>query len=248
MWQVMTHLNPIANDLEGFAKDLVALTDGKSVQSKHYNHKTGLMSRPSIIKSNDFIFASGLHALFLPILRECFNLSVYLDIDEDLRRYFKIQRDVNKRGYTVEKVLNEFKKREHDSKRFIRSQASHADLVLSLQPIHSRILEDLTSMQQLRYKLTVRSCHGLNELSLTRVLIGICGLHVDMVTSSDGSEVELKIEGEAAAEDIALAAQMTCPRILDFLDIYPKWQDGVTGLMQLITLSHINQALIKRFI
>ena len=248
MWQVMTHLNPMANNLEGFANDLVALTDGKSIQSGHYDHQTGHMSRTLSIKSNDIIIASGLHALYLPILRECCNLSIYLDVDEGLRRHFKRQRDVHQRGYTFESVMSSFEKREPDSVRFIRPQASHADLVLSLQPIHPRILEDLNGKQPLRLKLVARSRHGLNELSLTRVLVGICGLHVDMVVSSDAPEVELTIEGEASAQDIALAAQMICPRIFEFLDIHPKWQDGVLGLMQLITLSHINQALTKRFI
>ena len=248
MWQVMTHLNPMANDLEGFAHDLVDLADGKSIQSRHYEHQTGRMSRPFNIKSNDIIIASGLHALYLPILRECYNLSVYLDIDEDLRRHFKLQRDVHQRGHSVEKVLSSFEKREPDSARFIRPQASYADLVLSLMPIHPRILEDLNEKHPLRFKVVARSRHGLNEQSLTRVLVGICGLHVDMVVSSDASEVELTIEGETSAQDIELAAQMICPRIFEFLDIHPKWQDGVMGLMQLITLSHINQALTKRFI
>jgi hypothetical protein len=238
----------MANDLEGFANDLITLTDGKSIQSRHYEHQTGRMSRPFKIKSNDIIIASGLHALYLPILRECYNLSVYLDIDEGLRRHFKLQRDVHQRGHTVEKVLSSFERREPDSERFIVPQASHADLVLSLQPIHPRILEDLNGKHPLRFKLVARSLHGISELSLTRVLVGICGLHVDMVVSSDASEVELTIEGETSAQDIELAAQMICPRIFEFLDIYPKWQDGVMGLMQLITLSHINQALTKRFI
>ena len=248
MWQVMTHLNPMANDLEGFANDLVALTDGKSIQSRRYEHQTGRMSRPFNIKSNDIIIASGLHALYLPILRERYNLSIYLDIDEGLRRHFKLQRDVHHRGHTVEKVLSSFERRESDSVRFIRPQESNADLVLSLQPIHPLILKDLNGKHPLRYKLVARSCHGLNEISLTRVLVGICGLHVDMMVSGDASEVELTIEGEASAQDIAMAAQMICPRIFEFLDIHPKWQDGVMGLMQLITLSHINQALTKRFI
>lgn len=248
MWQVMTHLNPMANDLEGFANDLVSLTDGKSIQARHYDHSSGRMSKPFTIKSNDIIIASGLHALYLHILRKCYNLSVYLDIDEDLRRHFKLQRDVHQRGHTVERVLTSFEKREPDSERFIRPQAAHADLVLSLQPIRADILDDKNLNRPLRFKLVVRSRHGLNELSLTRVLVGVCGLHVDIISSNDASEVELTIEGETSAQDIELAAQMICPRIFEFLDIKPQWRDGVVGLMQLITLSHINQALTKRFI
>lgn len=248
IWQVMTHLNPMANDLEGFANDLIALSDGKNIQSRRYDHRTGHMSRPFSTKSNDIIIASGLHTLYLPILRECFNLSVYLDIDEGLRRHLKLKRDVHQRGHTNESVLSSFDKREPDSARFIRPQAFHADLVLSLRPIHPRMLDELNDKHPLRYKLMVRSRHGLNELSLSRVLIGVCGLHVDMVISNDSSEVELTIEGETSALDIAQAAQIICPRIFEFLDIHPKWQDGVIGLMQLITLSHINQALTKRLL
>jgi uridine kinase len=244
----MTHLNPNANDLEGFANDLIALTDGKSIQSRHYEHQTGRMSRPFKIKSNNIIIASGLHALYLPILMECYNLSVYLDIDEDLRRHFKIQRDVHQRGHTVQSVLSSFEKRESDSVRFIRPQAYHADLVLSLQPIHPLILKDINEKKPLRFKLVARSSYGFNELCLTRILIAICGLHVDIVTNNVASQVEITIEGETSAQDIALAARMICPRIFEFLDIQPKWEDGIMGLMQLISLSHINQALTKRFI
>lgn len=248
MWQVMTHLNPMSNDLEGFANDLVALADSKNIQSRHYDHQTGRMSRPFRIKSNDFVIASGLHALYMPILRECYNLSVYLDIDESLRRHFKLQRDVHQRGHTEEKVLASFERREPDSARFIRPQAAHADLVLSLQPIHPRILEGAGKTPLRHFKIVARSRNGLNELSLTRVLVGVCGLHVDMSTCKDATEVALTIEGETSAQDIEMAARMICPRVFEFLDLKPKWQDGVMGLMQLITLSHINQALTKRFI
>jgi uridine kinase len=248
MWQVMTHLNPMANDLESYANDLLALADGKKISTRHYDHQTGKMSRPARYSSNDFIIASGLHALYLPILRECYDLSIYLDIDEGLRRHLKLLRDVHQRGHTVERVLSSLDKREPDSDRFVRPQAAHADLVMSLLPIHPRLLEDTSGKQTMRYKLEVRSKNTLNEMSLSRVLAGVCGLHVDMNINSDGSEVQLMIEGETSADDIALAARMLFPKLLAFLDIAPQWQNGILGLMQLITLSHINQALKKRFL
>lgn len=248
MWQVMTHINPAANDLEGFATNLISLTDGRSIQASHYNHDTGKMSRPFKVKSNDIIIASGLHALYLPILRECYDLSVYLDIDEDLRTYFKVQRDVNKRGYTIDCVLDALAKRKPDSEKFIRPQAAFADLIFSLRPTHSSSLTNANEQNPPRLKLVVKSRHGFNEISLKRVLIGVCGLHVDMSTNADVSEVKISIEGEASAEDIRMAAQLICPQIFEFLDLQPQWQNGVLGLMQLVTLSHINQALTRRFI
>jgi uridine kinase len=248
MWQVMTHLNPRANDLEAYARDLLALTDGRSIMSRHYDHSTGKMSLPFQVKSNDFIIASGLHALYQPIMRRCYDLSIYLDIDEGLRRFLKLERDVKQRGHTMERVLSSLAKRQPDSDRFIRPQAQYADLVMSLQPIHPRLLEQ-GDAKQMRYKLQARFRHGLSEISLARVLTGVCGLHVDMTIGGDSDqETELVIEGETSSEDIALAAQMLFPEMLAFLDTRPQWRDGILGLMQLITLSHIQQALKKRFL
>lgn len=248
IWQVMTHLNPMANDLEAFANDLVSLIDGKPILLRRYDHKTGIRSEQMRVMSNDFIIASGLHALYLPILRSCFNLSIYLELDEGLRRHLKKRRDVGERGHSVEQVLSAFEKRAPDAEQFIRPQSAYADLVLSVHPIHPRMLDEADGKRPLRFKLVARSRNGLSELSLIRVLVGVCGLHVDIVASNDAAEVELTIEGETSGEDVALAAQMLCPRVLEFLDITPKWADGVLGLMQLIALSHVNQALTKRFL
>jgi hypothetical protein len=65
---------------------------------------------------------------------------------------------------------------------------------------------------------------------------------------TDNSEVVMMIEGETSAADMALSAKILCPNMLEFLDIQPQWQDGITGVMQLVTLLSINQALTKRFI
>jgi len=159
-----------------------------------------------------------------------------------------LKRDVEVRGHTRERVLASFERREPDSQRFIRPQAAHADLLFSLKPIHPNMLADASDGQQLRLKLVARSRMGLSEISLARALIGICGLHVDMVTSSVGDEVVLTIEGETTGKDIELAAKIICPDIFEFLDTSAEWVDGVAGIMQLITLAHIQQALTKRFI
>jgi uridine kinase len=248
MWHVLTHLNPRANDIEGFSNDVIALADGKHILSRHYNHTTGQMSRLHTANSNHFIIASGLHALYTPMLRECCDLRIYLDIDEDLRRFFKFRRDVHQRGHAIERVSQSFIQREPDSVKFIRSQIQYADLVYSLQPAHPHMIDDISAAAPSHYRLKIRSHNSLNELLLRRVLIGVCGLHVDIKMDTDNSEVVMMIEGETSAADMALSAKILCPNMLEFLDIQPQWQDGITGVMQLVTLLSINQALTKRFI
>ena len=251
IWHVMTHLNPRANDLERFSKDLISLIDGKSVLTKYYDHQTGQMSKSFKMKSNDLIIASGLHTLYLPLLRECYNLKIFLEIDEELRKYFKLKRDINLRGHSKKHVLNSLKEREPDSISFIRPQAKHSDLIISLQPIHQKMLDSFDESYNPKLKLVVTMKNGLNELSIHRALVAICGLHVDVMNISDGNDnnkVQITIEGEVSDADIEIVAKILCPNVLQFLDIPPKWDNGMLGLMQLITLCNINHALTKRFI
>lgn len=249
MWSVMTHLNPRANDLGTFARDLIALAGGKGIVAPHYDHVTGRKSRPFQTSSSDVIVASGLHALYLPILREAYDLSIYLDIDEGLRRFLKMDRDVRVRGHSAEKVLLALDEREGDASRFIRPQREHAQLVLSLCPVHPGMLSSGREPSEIRYKLVVRAHQGFHEETLVRTLVAICGLHLDMVLGSgDDAVVEMSIEGDMHAEDMELAAKTLVPQLLPLLKRPPQWHDGVQGLMQLIVLAHLNEAVRRRLL
>ena len=61
VWKVMTHLNPLANDLE-YSNDLIDLSDGKSIEISRYDHETGIKKSREKLNSND-LCASGLHTL-----------------------------------------------------------------------------------------------------------------------------------------------------------------------------------------
>lgn len=247
LWQVMTHLNPMANDLESFSSDLVSLAVGKSINSRHYNHSTGKLTTGTIQASNDIIIASGLHTLHLPILRERIDLKIFLNIDEDLRRRLKIERDVGERGHSEEKVLDSIEKRVEDGEKFIRPQMQHADLCLSLRPINPNQIRDYSQkIQSIGLKVSIESKIGLNQYDLTRVLVGVCGLHVDHQWNQSSQSIDLSIEGDVTAADIEMAANLLCPRLKDFLDLNPTWENGPLGLMQLITLVHIDQLLARR--
>jgi uridine kinase len=249
LWQVMTHLNPMSNDLESFSRDLVSLSGGKAINSRHYNHETGKLTAGNLLASNDIIIASGLHALHLPILRDCIDLKIFLDIDEDLRRRLKINRDVGERGHSEEKVLASIEKRVADGEKFIRPQKNHADLCFSLKPTsQNQILDPSQDPKAVILKLAIESKIGLNQYDLTRVLIGVCGLHIDHEWNQSAQSIELTIEGDVSAQDIEMAASLLCPRLKDFLDLEPIWEGDSLGLMQLITLVHIDQLLAKRYV
>ena len=247
MWKAITHLNPMANDLERYSDDLLSLVDGKTIQTRHYDHSTGMMSYPIKLSSNDFIITAGLHALYLPISRDCYDLSIYLDIDEDLRKFLKLKRDVHERGSTKEKVIESIEKRKNDSVKFIRKQIEHADLVLSLLPTIPLPQDPEFFDHEINYKLRVKSKMELNELSLRRVLVSVCGLKVDII-SGEGSVLEIEIDGDARKEDINEAFRILFPELNEFLAVSPQWLSGTLGIMQLVIISHMNQAFKKRTI
>jgi uridine kinase len=238
----------MANDLEAYTNDILDLLNGKSIFSSVYNHASGKMSRPIKIKSNDFIIASGLHALYLPILRDSCSLKIFLDMDEDLRKHFKIHRDSLQRGHSIEEVLTSIEKRNKDSKKYIRPQSEHAELILSLQPINRKFLNEKNLEESIPMKLFVSSKAGINERLINRVLVGITGLNIETNEVDSILEVQMTIEGEPSSEDIDIAAKMLCQNTLDFLDVKPIWSNGVLGIMQLLIMCHINHALQKRIL
>jgi uridine kinase len=203
VWKLVTHLNPIANNLEKFAHDLADLANNKNILTRNYNHETGKLSHPIKIKSNDIIISSGLHALFFPELRDLYNLSIYLDIDENLRRYFKFKRDLNKRSQSLAYISKSLAKREVDSNKFIRPQAIFADLIFSLKPATPNSIKIKKDKKLPPLKLIVRSPYGLNESTITHTLISLSSLKVDRNIKSGSNGFELTIEGDISSEDVS---------------------------------------------
>ena len=245
MWKVLTHLNPAANDLSRLGNDLVTMTKRAPISSPRYDHAIGKLRKAASVPSNDFIIVTGLHAFYLSALRRLYDLQIYLDMDEPLRRYFKHMRDTEQRGYSAQEVADSQRRREEDARRFVRPQRAHADLVFSLQPVQPEALSRLAPTPP-GLMLKVCATRTVHDSSLIHALIGLCNLHVN--TTPDDDKMHMTIEGEVSALDIALVAELTCSRVLDLLDTRPQWQDGVTGLMQVIVLCHIDHALTGRVI
>lgn len=129
-WDEYTALNPKANYLYRQAKDLSELRSGSAVRRVDYDHSTGKFTRPKRFSSKKFVVLCGLHALYLPQTRKNLDLKIYMDSDETLRRYWKIQRDTSKRGHSKAAVLKSIEERMPDASKFIYPQKQYADLVV----------------------------------------------------------------------------------------------------------------------
>jgi phosphoribulokinase len=130
----ITALHPDCNYLDILEQHLRLLRDGEPILKPVYDHSNGTLTRPEYIVPREFVIAEGLLGFTTARMRECFDVKVYLDPPEDLRRVWKVRRDTTKRGYTPEQVLAELEKRETDSRDFIRPQRVHADMVVRFSP------------------------------------------------------------------------------------------------------------------
>lgn len=129
-WEENTHLSPKANYLYRQALDLSCLRTGVPVKRVEYDHNTGKFTDEKKIRANKYIMLCGLHSLYLPQTRKNLDLKIYMDVDENLRRYWKIQRDVAHRGYSKQEIVRQIEERIPDAEKYIHPQKKYADVVV----------------------------------------------------------------------------------------------------------------------
>lgn len=134
-WEEITHLSPKANHLHEDIRQLKTLKDGKKVLRRFYDHTTGKFTEPSRVYPNKIIVFEGLHPFYISAKRNLFDFKIFVEPEQNLRLHWKISRDILKRDYSKEKVLNQLKLREEDSIKYIRSQAPFADVKIAYYAI-----------------------------------------------------------------------------------------------------------------
>lgn len=244
MWQALTHLNPAANNLSQLERDSISLLSGRSVQVRHYNHATGIYEKKATLRSNDFLIFSGLHTFRLPSLPSLLDLSIFLEMDEGLRRSLKIERDVNIRGHSIEKVEKSLERRAPDVEKFINPQRSKADLIFKLGPSRSVSISSDGGNELMDVKFETRL--GLDLQELKRVLVSLSQVEFEVEGGSSGESESVTISGNPDKAAIQAAAQILAPRVLDFCDGEPRWQSGAVGIMQLVFFAQLEHVLLRR--
>lgn len=130
----ITPLHPDCNYMDVLEQHLERLHYGQPILKPVYEHSSGTLVRPEYVRPLQFVIVEGLLGFSTPVMRQFYDVKVYLDPPEDMRRVWKIKRDTTKRGYTTEQVLAELERREPDSRDFIRPQRALADVVVKFYP------------------------------------------------------------------------------------------------------------------
>jgi phosphoribulokinase len=130
----ITPLHPECNYLDILEQHLGHLRAGQAVLKPVYRHQDGTFAEPHHVPPATFMVVEGLLGFHTPALRDAYDVRIYLDPPEDLRRRWKVQRDCARRGYTTDEVLEELDRREEDAEVYIRAQQRHSDIVVSFRP------------------------------------------------------------------------------------------------------------------
>jgi Uridine kinase len=131
--QNITPLSPAANDLARLEHDVEVLRQGDPVQKMRYNHEKGTIEGPFRFMPAKILILEGLHPIATPRLRELVDFSVYVDPAPDVKREWKLKRDIENRGYSEREVTLEMARRESDYQNYVAPQRELADSVISIE-------------------------------------------------------------------------------------------------------------------
>jgi phosphoribulokinase len=197
-----TVLHPECNYVQIMEQHLQLLAMGEPILKPVYDHSTGLLARPQLVEPREFVIVEGLLPLHTKLARACFDVSVYLNPPEEIRRDWKIGRDTRERGYTADQVLAELERREPDSEAFIRPQRPQADIVVRFSPIPGR---DDPPGTPFSAELLLRPTIGHPDLTGVLSEGDQHAIHLKLARDETGRPVDaLHVHGHASAEDSAV--------------------------------------------
>ncbi|MBV9086362.1 MAG: hypothetical protein JOY79_02660, partial [Acidobacteriaceae bacterium] len=238
-WQVYTHLDVRANNLYEHQEHALAFSLGRSVIKGTYDHNTGRFTEERMVDPSEVMVFQGLHSLSTDAVREMYDLKIFLNPDEDLRKLWKVQRDFRDRGHEPARVLQSIDERERDRNLYLLPQLQQADLIFRWKPVVPVNPWDLNADPELELELL-----AANSLDLTAVVnvLGRCtALKTEHLPFVDTRWQRLRLTGSVPADVLQAAALQLGHELRP-----SRLRSGLPGCAQLITLAVLRQKLLWR--
>merc|ERR1712046_15280 len=99
-----------------------SLKEGKSIAKPIYNHVNGTLDAPETVEPTPIVIIEGLHPFADSRVRDLIDFSIYLDISDDIKFAWKIQRNMEERGHSLESIKASIEARKPDFDEFIAPQ------------------------------------------------------------------------------------------------------------------------------
>lgn len=130
----VTALSPESQDFDLMYEQVKALKDGKTVDKPIYNHVSGELDPPERIEPPRILILEGLHPFYDERVRDLIDFKMYLDISDEVKFAWKMQRDMAERGHSMESIKAAIEARKPDFDAYIDPQKKYADLVVQALP------------------------------------------------------------------------------------------------------------------
>jgi uridine kinase len=238
-WEGLTHLDPRSNYFSEPNEHILNLKNGIPIKRRRYDHGSGKFTDPEHVEPNNIVLFEGLHPFVFKRMRNVFDIKVFVNTEESLRRLWKVRRDSVERGYKPEKVLSEIERRMEDSEKFVRPQAKFADWVIEYEPkAEVDPLDKKGDPVELRVRHTVSSeVVEIEDLTEELRRRGGDQLRVQWSLEPSLERQVLSVEGELPADAVREIAYKVFPDLDEFLLAEPVWRAGVHGMNQLVFLT-----------
>jgi len=162
-WKDVTHLNPDANFISKMHQDVFDLKIGNHIYQVDYDHVNGKFTEKQLINPSNNLIVCGLHSLY-NFNSNIYDLKIYMDTQEELKNKWKILRDVKKRGYAIDKVVEEIKKRNNDYKLYIDPQKDKADLIIKFFCLNKIDIYDFNHDDLISLKLYIKNTFHIENI------------------------------------------------------------------------------------
>jgi len=129
-----TALDPEENNFDLMYEQVKALKNGETVMKPIYNHVNGTLDTPEKIEPTPIIIFEGLHPMHDERVRDLLDFTLYLDISPDVKLNWKIQRDMEERGHSLESIMASIEARKPDFDAYIDPQKKLSDMIIEVLP------------------------------------------------------------------------------------------------------------------
>merc|ERR1712127_18235 len=114
----------------------------------------GTLDTPETITPTGIVIIEGLHPMYDERVREMFDFKIYLDISDDVKFAWKIQRDMAERGHSLESIKASIEARKPDFDAFVDPQKKFADVVIQVLP--TQLIPDDNEGKILRVRMIMK--------------------------------------------------------------------------------------------
>ncbi len=190
----LTALDPECHHLDILEQHLRLLREGRPVLKPVYDHATGTLVRPEYLAPRPYLLVEGLLGYHSRAMRRCYDMKIFLEPEEALRRRWMVRRDTTRRGYGREQVLRRIERHRADREAHIRPQRVFADILVRFRPPEADP-EESGARLDVRHLLRPTLAHA----DLSPILDGHprSGIRLELARDIDGKPVDvLEISGD----------------------------------------------------